>query len=1101
MEFALGIGLGLIAGVWLALRAQKAFRSDATAGSELYELAEMVSEYFGRSARPADLQGHESFRKGVKLLRGEQYQSSHLIDYYNGDNQVIACMAMEALARRPTSGDDLFEPIVRTINTVAPWPRFFALRALAAQGKPPLVGRLLLRLDGSWADRFSQQFLGEFVASRVAKGEVPAFGDPQADLPDEQAEFLSRTILGLDEPCRGSLAEDLERWRESRVDTSFLSTFGRVLTGEEGEGPVYDRILERRVLEIERALTAKRPRPALLVGRSGVGKSSALRALARKLDRQGWVVFEASAAEVLASQTYMGELEGRVQKLLAVLAGRRRTLWIIPDFHGLLWAGRHQHSATSILDMVQPALEKGTLLVAGETDPEAHRRLLQARPGLRGLLETFHLEPYGEREARELARAWWSRRDDGAGGAPAEATLSEAALSEAAQFARQYLGDRAAPGNLLQLLELTLDGSADRERREARAVTTQDLLGTVSRLTGLPLSILDEGEALDLDGLARFFAGRVLGQQEAVSCLVERVALVKAGLTDSTRPYGVFFFTGPTGTGKTELAKALAEFLFGSEDRMLRLDMSEFQTEESMSRILGEPGGDQGSRAALVHQIRDQPFSVLLLDEFEKAHPRVWDLFLQLFDDGRLTDRQGNTSDFRHTIIIMTSNLGGDLSGAGGIGFGARSSPDTRGALAAAFRKEFLNRIDRVVTFRPLRRTVMREILLKELRLALERRGLRGRTWAVEWEESALDFLLSRGFTSDLGARPLRRAIERYLLAPLAVTICNHQLPEGDQFLFVRAAGERIEVVFVDPDAEEPRPERRGEARPVELRLLALDARGERDEFDFLKGEVERLASLLESAGWKEQKERALAAMSEPAFWESEDRFRTLGRAEYVDRLEVGMRTAGSLLTRLSGRDETRHRFSPPLLRRLAQQVYLIDAACSGLERDLPAEAFLEIRAREEAGDAGADDDRFTGRIAGMYRSWAARRGMRLQALEERPDGSPAGFRLLLAVSGFAAYAILSDEHGLHVFEAPAPGHGTLRQTVRVRVRPQPDEPAHTKEQLLAQAEAALAGPEPQPLAIVRRYRREPSPLVRDGVREFRTGHLDRILDGDFDLF
>src|SRR5205085_8518925 len=213
--------------------------------------------------------------------------------------------------------------------------------------------------------------------------------------------------------------------------------------------------------------------------------------------------------------------------------------------------------------------------------------------------------------------------------------------------------------------------------------------------------------------------------------------------------------------------------------------------------------------AALVNLIRKQPFSVVLLDEFEKAHPAVWDLFLQVFDDGRLTDRRGNTADFRHCVVIMTSNLGATLPHGASIGFSQEqaqfAAASVERAVGRAFRREFVNRIDRVVVFRPLGRGVMRDLLRKELTDVLTRRGLRTRQWAVEWDESAIEFLLEKGFTADLGARPLKRAVERYLLSPLAMTIVNHQFPEGDQFLFVRSSadGAALDVQFVDPDAPE----------------------------------------------------------------------------------------------------------------------------------------------------------------------------------------------------------------------------------------------------------------------------------------------------------
>lgn len=329
-------------------------------------------------------------------------------------------------------------------------------------------------------------------------------------------------------------------------------------------------------------------------------------------------------------------------------------------------------------------------------------------------------------------------------------------------------------------------------------LTVDDLLVTLSQLTGLPNSILDDRQGLDLAALRQRFSERVLGQPEAVDVLVDRVAMIKAGVTDPTRPLGVFLFAGPTGTGKTEIAKTLSEYLFGSAERMIRIDMSELTTAESLGRLLGD--GDSQT-VSLVDSIRKQPFSVILLDEFEKSHPRVWDLFLQLFDDGRLTDRGGVTADFRHALIIMTSNIGAAIQSGSRAGFsdsGASSgNAPVLKAIEREFRKEFVNRIDRVVVFRPLTRETMRGILEREMESVFRRRGLRNRAWAVEWEEEAIDVLLADGFTTDLGARPLKRAVERKLLAPLAEKIVSRQTPAGDQSLFIRAVGGEVKIEFL----------------------------------------------------------------------------------------------------------------------------------------------------------------------------------------------------------------------------------------------------------------------------------------------------------------
>ena len=270
--------------------------------------------------------------------------------------------------------------------------------------------------------------------------------------------------------------------------------------------------------------------------------------------------------------------------------------------------------------------------------------------------------------------------------------------------------------------------------------------------------------------------------------------------------------------------------------------MSEYQTPESLERLLGERAATS-RQPPLISSVRKQPFSVLLLDEFEKAHEKIWDLFLQVFDDGRLTDRNGRTVDLRHCVIILTSNLGSAIPRGPGIGFTGRSgafdAATVTKSVERSFRPEFLNRLDRIVVFQPLGREIMRGLLEKELNDVLQRRGFRMQPWAVEWDEAAIDFLIEQGFSAELGARPLKRAVERHLLTRIATAIVERQFPEGDQFLFITAREDTgLDVAFVDPNAGEPEPTAAEEpVGPGDLTLagLALEPDGTEAEATFLR--------------------------------------------------------------------------------------------------------------------------------------------------------------------------------------------------------------------------------------------------------------------------
>ncbi len=1055
----------------------------------LHALANEFEAFGDNSAHPRDLAQHAKFKEAVALMADYDVSTETVLQYATGANWGLSCAALVALGQRD-DGMDVAVEVVDNFRTMRPWTIYFALEFLGSLEVRPPAGAPAVAAKEWWMNNavIPAAFRDYFTKCQQA-GDAAVFGSALnkhgSSTPTEIEAFLKR----LNHPFATALIEDLISFQHSSIDREFLRSFGRFWNAREESELLIEAPPWREALQsAENSLGQMPQRSLLLSGERGVGKSSFLRLLSGKLARKGWGVFEASGVDLQAGQVYIGQLEERIRRAVEELAAGKKLIWYIPDMLQVASSGTHRGQSASILDQILPSISAGRLIVWSEATSGEATRLLQARPNLRGLLELIRIEPHSEQEATALATSFCQRLPS-----QRRLTVDANAIPVALHLARQYVSDEKLPGNMLDLIKRTANRCiTDRKK----AMTAEDVTMTLSQVTGLPVSILDNKERLDLGAIRNFFAVRVIGQDEAVGAVVDRIAMLKAGLVDSGKPIGVFLFAGPTGTGKTELAKTLAEYLFGSAERLIRLDMSEFQTPESTVKILGE-SSDRPDTDSLINRVRKQPFSVVLLDEFEKAHARVWDMFLQVFDDARLSDASGRVADFRHCIIILTSNLGATSHRGSGLGFAPAAeefSPDQINlAIAQTFRPEFQNRLDKVIVFKPLTRELMRGILKKELKQVLERRGLKDRDWAVEWEASAQDFLLEKGFSPEMGARPLKRAIDQYVLAPLAATIVERRFPEGDQFVFVRSDGHGIQAEFVDPNADS-RPKAgldgAGNGARPNLGAMILDPMGtpaERDALDAAAGEIERTIG---SGQWDAIKLRLAEEMSKPDFWSRPERHQTLSRLALMDRVQAAANTAESLRARLA-KGQGRTQYSRELIARLALQLHVVKLGLQDALEGAPIEVALLI---EPALDASGDTQatrKWCAKLAGMYRAWADSRHMQLSEVSNVADkGLP-----ILAISGFGAHRLLLPEVGLHVLEQTEDG---VRATARVRltVAPLGDLAAVKFESAIRDALAKAAPSN----AVVRRYRGGASPLVRDASGAWRTGKFDAVMGGDFDL-
>ncbi|HWX83097.1 MAG TPA: AAA family ATPase [Xanthobacteraceae bacterium] len=1089
---------------WIRQKLKKAGIATGTVeppvlSTRLYELEKVFGPFGSDAAHPSALLAHPQFIEAVRLLALPSVSLAVVLQYVEGNSWSLSSAAIAALRKR-ADRSEATERVLSQCGYYSPWAMYFALDFLAAAAPRVAVGAPLTHARDWWIDnRWMPNVFRDYFTRCADQGDDASFGST-LDAPGVSSQDTIRRFLQqISHDSATVLLRELDLLRPASAPPTnapkkafaTLAAVGRFWLPQHGIDTVVEPQGWREALALaESTLRQDPPRSLLVSGEPLVGKTSFLQLLAQRLVPDDWSVFEAGGADLQADQVYIGELEGRIRKVVEELAQGHKLIWYIPDILQVAMSGRHQGQSATMLDQIMPAVATGRLVVWCEATAKGTARLLQLKPSLRGLFETVTLEALSPAESLSLAREVIEQLD-----AWAHVRFEPDCAKVALDTASQYLGTGGLPGSALFMLKLT----ALRAEQTGEPISTHQVLETLSQYSGLPVSILDTKGQLDLKSIRDFFTARVIGQDEAVEAMIARIAMLKAGLNDPNKPIGVFLFAGPTGTGKTELAKAVSEFLFGSVERMIRLDMSEFQTHETISKILGQSGASFGETDSLISRVRKQPFSVILLDEFEKSHPNIWDLFLQAFDEGRLTDAMGQVADLRHCLIILTSNLGATAHRSMGLGFAPQADEFSKDqvlrAIAQTYRPEFQNRLDKVIVFRPLTRDLMRGILKKQLAALLERRGLKDRAWAIEWESSALEFLLEKGFSPEMGARPLKRAIDQYLVAPLAAIIVEKRFPEGEQFLFVRSDGEGIQAEFVDPDADVAAADQSAAVAPAVSPALAsiiLAPEGTQAEFAALQAEYDGIARRLASDEWENLKESLLSEMSSADFWSRSDRFNTLARLALMDRVRSAAETADALRTRLARGSRRLRPYSAELSGRLAMQLHLIKEGIRDALDDAPIELALAV---EPVFD-GAGDRQATllwcRKLTSMYRAWADKRRMHISDIAGRSKDKETP---ILLISGFGSHRVLAPEAGLHVFE-PFEGSGN-RVTVRVRlaVVPLGDVPTAKERRLAIEA----IDQAPRPNTVVRRYREAP-PLVRDAAGQWRSGRLDLVLGGEFDL-
>ena len=647
---------------------------------------------------------------------------------------------------------------------------------------------------------------------------------------------LMRAVLVAGPPLLDRLFSEMGIDRSRLLDTlggpaqfreDEISKYGRDLTRLAKDGKLHRAIGRKKEMkQVARILLQAKKSNPLLVGDAGVGKTAIVEGLALQLLQadspaalRSLRIVEVSLGALVAGTKYRGEFEERLEQVVRFAEADPSLVLFIDEIHMLLGAG-DVRGAMDAANLLKPALARGTMRLIGSTTSEEYRRRIEKDPALTRRFQVVWVEEPSREATIEILDGLRAALESHHG-----VHISHAGIEKAVDLSIRFLPAQRLPDKAIDVIDQACAhaslGSfwASRGSRltstkspAGREIGAEEVAAVVAERCRVPLERLTTEESQRLLHMEEVLSKRVIGQEPAVSAVGEAIRTAKAGLKDPRRPIGVFLFLGPTGTGKTELAKALAQFLFDDERRLIRIDMSEYAERHSLSRLIGSPPGyvDHEEGGQLTEAIRSNPYSVVLFDEIEKAHPEVLNLFLQIFDEGHLTDSHGRRAGFAEAVIILTSNLGAQPLSAGegpAVGF---ALPDDESAVpipseknqhelerhlmravAGTLSPELVNRIRQVVVFHPLSEQVVRRIIdkiLDAVRLRLSERGIDFRL-----SESAYEVLMMEGYSRELGAREMERAIERLLVQPLGRLLLEGRfqsgarirvIARGDQFLF-----------------------------------------------------------------------------------------------------------------------------------------------------------------------------------------------------------------------------------------------------------------------------------------------------------------------------
>ncbi|MBO8161430.1 MAG: ATP-dependent Clp protease ATP-binding subunit [Thermosipho sp. (in: Bacteria)] len=585
---------------------------------------------------------------------------------------------------------------------------------------------------------------------------------------------------------KSSEDENIDVLAKFTEDLTDLARKGKLL-------PVIGR--EKEIFRIMEILGRKLKNNPVVIGDPGVGKTAIVEGLAQKIVKNEVPEFlkdkrilKLDLAKVIAGTKFRGEFEERLKKIVDIVKKSPDIILFIDEIHTVVGAGASEGSVDAA-NILKPELARGELRCIGATTVEEYRKYIEKDKALERRFQPVFVDEPTVEETIEILKGLKESFENFH-----KVEIKEEALETAAKLGARYITERFLPDKAVDLV----DESASRVKIiNGKIVTEEDIAKTVEMWTGIPTGKIMETEKEKLKNLEKLIHEKFVDQEEAVKVVASAIRMSRTGIRNKNKPAGVFLFLGPTGVGKTELAKRLSDILFGSESSLIRIDMSEYMEKHSVSRLIGAPPGYVGYEEGgqLTEAVRRRPYSVVLLDEIEKANPEIFNILLQVFDDGRLTDGKGNTVDFRNTIIIMTSNIGSDLI--------TKSIEENEASeltiliedvIKTKFKPEFLNRLDAIVIFKPLKRIDIEKIVdiyTKELNQRLEDQNIE-----VVLEESVKKYLSEHGYIPSMGARPLRRLFENVIEFTISDLIINDKLKKGNKVIFkVNERGVEYEIL------------------------------------------------------------------------------------------------------------------------------------------------------------------------------------------------------------------------------------------------------------------------------------------------------------------